>query len=28
VWDFRVSARVMSPTMRRAHPQPAKKEKA
>ncbi|MFZ1909418.1 MAG: thiamine pyrophosphate-dependent enzyme, partial [Burkholderiales bacterium] len=28
VWDFRVSAKVMSPTMRRAHPQPAKEKKA
>jgi len=28
VWDFRVSAKVMSPTMRRAHPQPAKKKTA
>lgn len=28
VWDFRVSAKVMSPTMRRAHPQPSKETKA
>jgi acetolactate synthase-1/2/3 large subunit len=28
VWDFHVSAKVMSPTMRRAHPQPAKQNKA
>lgn len=28
VWDFHVSARVMSPTMRRAHPQPAKAKTA
>ncbi|MGA8030798.1 MAG: thiamine pyrophosphate-dependent enzyme, partial [Casimicrobiaceae bacterium] len=27
VWDFHVSAKVMSPTMRRAHPQPAKQNK-
>jgi len=25
VWDFHVSAKVVSPTMRRAHAQPAKK---
>jgi acetolactate synthase I/II/III large subunit len=25
VWDFRVSDKVLSPTIRRAHPQPAKK---
>ena len=24
VWDFHVSAKVVSPTIRRAHPQPAK----
>ncbi len=28
VWDFHVSAKVMSPTMRRAHPQPAKAKTA
>ena len=28
VWDFHVSAKVLSPTMRRAHPQPAKDKKA
>ncbi len=27
VWDFHVSAKVLSPTMRRAHPQPAKEKK-
>ncbi|MGA8006329.1 MAG: thiamine pyrophosphate-dependent enzyme, partial [Burkholderiales bacterium] len=27
VWDFHVSAKVLSPTMRRAHPQPAKQNK-
>jgi len=25
VWDFRVSDKVVSPTIRRAHPHPAKK---
>jgi acetolactate synthase-1/2/3 large subunit len=25
VWDFHVSDKVLSPTIRRAHPQPAKK---
>ena len=25
VWDFRVSDKVLSPSIRRAHPQPAKK---
>jgi len=28
VWDFHVSAKVMSPTMRRAHPQPTKEKRA
>ncbi|MDA8108313.1 MAG: thiamine pyrophosphate-dependent enzyme [Betaproteobacteria bacterium] len=28
VWDFHVSARVLSPTMRRAHPQSAKERAA
>jgi len=28
VWDFRVSAKVVSPTIRRAHPHPAEKTEA
>jgi len=26
VWDFHVSAKVVSPTIRRAHPHPAEKK--
>jgi hypothetical protein len=25
IWDFHVSDKVLSPTIRRAHPQPARK---
>src|SRR5204862_6984939 len=28
VWDFHVSAKVVSPTIRRAHPHPAKEKRA